>query len=133
MNGIELETLDMGIIKGCSILSDSTICHSFYSSARPSKGSRKKSYFLSGRAFKGFMAKRVYHLGKKNFLNVNKKVPIATKPGGGGLKALVAGPPRNLNFFAASLREHVKKCNFLPDRGLMRMLPLIMYFHWRAP
>ena len=34
------------------------------------------------------------HYGKKTFFNVRKKVPIATKPRGGGLKALMAGPLR---------------------------------------
>ena len=33
-------------------------------------------------------------LRKKELFNVRKKVPMATKPRGGGLKALVAGPLR---------------------------------------
>ena len=37
-------------------------------------------------------AKRMCHYGKGTSFNVKKKVPTATKPRGGGLKALVAGP-----------------------------------------
>ena len=47
---------------------------------------------------------------KKLFFYVRKKVPMATKPrGGGSLKALVAGPLRKELFFAASLRGAMKK------------------------
>ena len=45
---------------------------------------------------------------KITFFNIRKKVPMATKPGGGGLKALVAGPLRKELFFAASLYTHKK-------------------------
>ena len=41
-------------------------------------------------------------LRKKNFCNVREKVSMATKPGGEGLKALVAGPLRKELNFAAS-------------------------------
>ena len=37
------------------------------------------------------------------FFNVREKVPLAAKPRGGGLKALMAGPLRKEFFFAASL------------------------------
>ena len=49
--------------------------------------------------------------GKKTFFIVRKKVPMATKPtGGGGLKALLAGPLRKeLSFFAASLYHSCKQ------------------------
>ena len=46
-------------------------------------------------------------LGEKNFFNVRKKVPVATKAEGGGLKALMAAPLRKELFFAASLIKDV--------------------------
>ena len=64
----------------------------------------KKSFVLSGRATKregglnGCATKE-----KRLFFNVKKKVPMATKPRGGGLKAIVAGPLKK-TLFAASLK-----------------------------
>ena len=40
------------------------------------------------------------------FFNVRKKNPMATKPGGGGLKAKVAGPLRK-DFFAGKPQKKV--------------------------
>ena len=46
---------------------------------------------------------------KELFYNVRTKVPMATRPmgGGEGLKALVAGPLRKELFFAASLTKAI--------------------------
>ena len=62
-----------------------------------------KKSFLSGRATKrrggGLTG---LPLRKKELFYVRKTVPMVTKPGGRGLKALVAGPLRK-DFFPASL------------------------------
>ena len=70
----------------------------------PTLGKPQKSSFLSGPA-----TKRGVPLRKKDFFfNVRKKVPMATKPmGGGGLKALVAGPLRKELFLRLPLHQSV--------------------------
>ena len=70
-------------------------------------GKPQKNYFLSGRATKrGGWLNGCATKEKRPFFNVRGKVPMTTKPeGGGGLKTLVAGPLRIFLFFlfAASL------------------------------
>ena len=63
---------------------------------------QKKVLFLVARPLKGRGGNGCATKEKRTVFNVRKKVPMATKPRGGGLKALVAGHYEN-NFFAASL------------------------------
>ena len=74
-------------------------------------GSRKKRSFLSGRATKrgGGLNVCVTEREKKTFVNVRKKVPMATKPGpGGGAIGLSGRATKKITFFVASLIECTK-------------------------
>ena len=75
----------------------------------------KKLYQISGKPQKkrgGGLCGCATKEKKNFFLNVRKKVPMTTKPRGGGLKALVAGPLKKSFMATAMFSYHFR--NKLP-------------------
>ena len=62
------------------------------------KGSPKKVIFLVASPLRGGKLNGCATKEKRTFCNVRKKVPIASKPRGGGLMTLVARPLRKDSF-----------------------------------
>ena len=61
---------------------------------------------MAGPLREGERSKRLCHQGKKNLFYVRKKVPMATKPrGGGGANGLSGRATDKRTFFAAILRR----------------------------
>ena len=62
------------------------------------KEAAKQFFFLVAGPLGGGVAKRVCNWGKKYFFNVKKKVPMATKPRGGGAKGPIGRATKKRTF-----------------------------------